>query len=263
MGVMFEFAVALGLCGATLLVLRGGLSAPNGTTIAGLDPQAMGFGLLAIIAAGYFWGPQFGLALILAVMLHEFGHVAAYRIAGHSDARFRLIPLMGGVAISDTVPASQDKAFFIALMGPGISLAPMVAAYAAADLLWIRAPGVSSFLLTFASVTAALNFFNLLPLWPLDGGRCVRIIAASILPGGGSFVLLAMSAGLIAIAIALQSFLLLAFALLGSQSLFQSEAILRAQWPMGRARALLAFAAYGFTMAAHFLGGALVITRFL
>ncbi len=258
---MIELAVSLALCAATLVALRGGLTSPNGTTIAGLDPQAMGMGLLAIVAAAYVWGPLYGLALILAVALHEFGHVAAYRVAGHSDARFRLVPLMGGVAISDTAPASQEKAFFIALMGPGICIAPMVVAHIAAELVWDTSPALSDFLWTFAAVTGALNFFNLLPLWPLDGGRCMQIVASAFLPGSTSMVLLAMSAAMIAMAVWMQSLLLFLFALIGSQSLFQAGALLSAQRPMGRPRALLALAAYGFTLAAHLLGGSWLVSR--
>ena len=260
---MIELLVSLSLCAGTLLILQGGLTSPGGTTIAGLDPQAMGMGLLAILAAGYFWGPLFGLALILSVMLHEFGHVAAYRIAGHADARFRLIPLMGGVAISDQHPASQEKAFFIALMGPGICLAPMVTAYALADHLYYTAPMLSQFLWTFALVTAALNFFNLLPFWPLDGGRCIQLISQSFWPGSTAPFMAAMAAALIVAALWLQSLLLFFFALLGAQSLLSAQNVLQAQRRMGARRGFLALAAYLFTTLAHMTGGAAMFLRYL
>ncbi|MGB3315094.1 MAG: site-2 protease family protein [Albidovulum sp.] len=260
---MLELLVSLSLCAGTLLILHGGLTSPRGTTIAGMDPQAMGMGLLAIIAAGYFWGPLFGVALILSVMLHEFGHVAAYRIAGHADARFRLIPLMGGVAISDQHPASQEKAFFIALMGPGICLAPMVTAYALAGLTWDTAPAVSEFLWTFALVTAAINFFNLLPFWPLDGGRCIQLISQSFWPGSTGPIMAAMAAALIVAALWLQSFLLFFFALMGAQSLLTSQTVLQAQRPMGARRGFLALSAYLFTTLAHMMGGVSMFLPYL
>jgi Zn-dependent protease len=259
---MFELMVCLALCSGTLVILQGGLTSPNGTTIAGTDPQAMGLGLLAIIAAGYFWGPLFGLALILSVMLHEFGHVAAYRIAGHADARFRLIPLMGGVAISDQHPASQEKAFFIALMGPGICLAPMVTAYALADQFWFSSPLLSQFLWTFAVVTAALNFFNLLPFWPLDGGRCVQLISQSFWPGSTGPIMAAMAAALIVAALWLQSLLLFFFALIGAQGLLNAQSILQSQRRMGARRGFLALAAYLLTTLAHMMGGASMFLRY-
>lgn len=260
---MLELLVSLSLCAGTLLILQGGLTSPNGTTVAGFDPQAMGLGLLAILAAGYFWGPLFGLALILSVMLHEFGHVAAYRIAGHTDARFRLIPLMGGVAISDQHPASQDKAFFIALMGPGICLAPMVTAHALADQFWFAAPAVSQFLWSFALVTAALNFLNLLPFWPLDGGRCIQLISQSFWPGSTGPIMAAMAAAMIVAALWLQSFLLFVFALMGAQSLLGAQNILHAQRRMSARRGFLALSAYLFTVLAHMMGGATILLRYL
>ncbi|MGC1429995.1 MAG: site-2 protease family protein [Albidovulum sp.] len=260
---MLELVISLSLCAGTWLILDGGLKSRGGTTIAGYDPQALGMGLLAIIAAGYFFGPLFGAALILSVMLHEFGHVAAYRICGHADARFRLVPLMGGVAISDQHPASQEKAFFIALMGPGICIAPMVAAYALADMLWDTAPYGAQFLQTFAMVTAALNFFNLLPFWPLDGGRCVQLISQSFWPGSTATLMAAMAAALIVAALWMQSMLLFFFALMGAQSLFQAQNILGVQRRMGRMRGALALGAYLFTTAAHFMGGASLVLRYL
>lgn len=260
---MLETLIALCLCAGTVLVLHGGLTSPGGTTIAGLDPQSMGLGLLAILAAGYFWGPLFGIALILSVMLHEFGHVAAYRIAGHADARFRLIPLMGGVAISDQHPASQEKAFFIALMGPGICLAPMVTAFALSGLVWDAAPAVADFLWIFGMVTAALNFFNLLPFWPLDGGRCVQLISQSFWPGSTGPLMAAMAAAMIVAAIWLQSLLLFFFALMGAQGLIASQNVLQVQRRMAPLRGLLALGAYLFTAAAHLAGGASMFLPYL
>ncbi len=258
---MIALAFSLPLLAGMFLTLHGGLRSAHGTTIAGFDLQSMGMGLVALLAAGVVFGPLYGLALILSVMLHEFGHVAAYRIAGHGDARFRLIPLMGGVANSDRAPATDEHAFFIALMGPGICLAPMVAAYALAGVTWDISPALADFLWTFAVTTAALNFFNLLPIWPLDGGRCLRIIARSFWPGSATIVTLAMSGALVALAIHLQSMLLLAFALLGSQSLFQAWPHLDAPRRMGPLRGLLALGCYGFTTATHFVGGAWLLSR--
>lgn len=260
---MLELLVSLSLCAGTLLILHGGLTSPKGTTIAEMDPQAMGMGLLAILAAGYFWGPLFGLVLILSVMLHEFGHVAAYRIAGHADARFRLIPLIGGVAISDQHPASQEKAFFIALMGPGICLAPMVTAYALADHFLYTAPMLSQFLWTFALVTGALNFFNLLPFWPLDGGRCVQLISQSFWPGSTGPIMAAMAAALVVAALWLQSLLLFFFALMGAQSLLSAQNVLHAQRRMLPGRGTLALCAYIFTTLTHMMGGASMFLRYL
>jgi Zn-dependent protease len=181
--------------------------------------------------------------------VHEFGHVAAYRVCGHADARFRLIPLLGGVAISDQVPASHEKDFFITLMGPGICIAPMVLALALVDVAAGYSADAADFLWIFATVTGALNFFNLLPFWPLDGGRCLAVLCNTFWPGGARQVTLAMSGALIALGIYSQNFILVAFALMGAQSLFAAEQIARFQRPMGKRRGALAAAAYVATVA--------------
>ena len=180
------FALSLALCltWGTWLALRGGFSVPGGRglRVIGYDPNAIGLGALAVIAAVYFYGWLYGLALCLAVAVHEYGHVLAYRICGHDDARFRLIPILGGVAISGRLPASQDKAFFIALLGPAFCLAPMGLAFALSDLLLSTSYEAAEALFVFALVLGAFNFFNLLPFWPLDGGRMLQILCQTFAP---------------------------------------------------------------------------------
>jgi Zn-dependent protease len=247
----------------TLYALRGGLVGQHGITIIGFDTESIAMGGLAVIAAAFFFGPMYGLALVLSVAIHEFGHVAAFRVAGHADARFRLVPLMGGYAISDSLPSTQKKAFFIALMGPGISVAPMVLAFGLSNYAWRVSPQAGQFLDIFAHVTAALNFFNLLPFWPLDGGRCVRMIAYTFWPGLANVLTIAMSAGLAAAALMMQSMILFFFALMGAQSVMHADTISRVQTRMSWKDGLLCTAAYVFTAAAHLWGGWWLILRYL
>ena len=251
---LFAVFIAAALVGLTLHALRGGLMGRQGMTIAGMDPQGLLLGLVAVAAATYFYGIQYGVALILSVMIHEFGHVAAYRVCGHSDARFRLVPLMGGVAISSSLPATQMKDFFITLMGPGISVAPMVLAYAVSAVLWDSAPETAYFLYVFGTVTAILNLFNLLPFWPLDGGRCLRVLAYRINPGLARQVTFAMSGALIAFGVWQRSMLLVFLALLGVQSAFQADTLAGVQHRLAWSQWRWALAAYAFTFAAHLWG---------
>jgi len=251
------------LCVMMLYTLRGGLMSDRGTTVVGMDIEGLGLGVLAFVAAAWYFGPLYGVAIVVSVMIHEFGHVAAFRIAGHDDARFRLIPLMGGVAISDKTPESDAHDFFITLMGPGICLAPMALAYALSELVAPFSHQAAEFFWVFAIVTGALNFFNLLPFWPLDGGRCVRILTDTFVPGATTHVTLGMSAALAACAVAMQSMMLFFFALLGAQSLFSwSEAWIHKK-SMSKSQGVLALAAYVFTAGAHFWGGYTLLLRFL
>lgn len=252
----------LGFMALTLWSLRGGLVGRTSLAIVGFDAGSLSLGALAVLAAAVYYGPLFGLALVCSVAIHEFGHVAAYRVIGHHDARFRLVPLFGGFAISDRQPDTQAEDFFVSLLGPGISLAPMVLAYAASDAVAAWAPGLAGFLSTFAMLTAAINFFNLLPFWPLDGGRCVRSIAFTIHPNLAHAVTLAMSAALAAAGLMMQSILLFGFALLGAQSLMHADAAGRLQRRMTPMQTLIAAGAYLFTAAAHLAGGWVLLHRF-
>jgi len=258
---MIELIAALCLTLGTWGVLRGGFVLPGarGAQVVGFDPNALGLGALAIAVAVYYYGWAFGLALVLAVVVHEFGHVAAYRVCGHSDAKFRLIPILGGVAISGRIPVSQDRAFFIALMGPAICLAPMAMAFALSEILFQTAPMVAGFLYSFGFVLGFFNFFNLLPFWPLDGGRIVQILVQTYLPWATRQVSIAMTLGGALLAFMNQSYILLFFILISWGGLMQSERILQIQRPMTRGLGLIALAAYGFTTAAFYYGGGFII----
>ena len=211
----------------------------------------------------YYYGWIFGLALVLAVILHEFGHVAAYRVCGHSDARFRLIPLLGGVAISSRLPATQGAAFFIAIMGPAICLAPMTLAFALSDLLLALSPGFATFLFAFGMVLAAFNFVNLLPFWPLDGGRMVQVLCQTFLPWATRQVSIAMTVIGAALALFSGSYFLLFFILISWGGLMQAEQILGVQTPMTKRHGLIGLAAYAVTAAAFFKGGSFLLQGLL
>ena len=263
---MLELAAALGLMLGTWAILRGGFHGPRGFQVAGFDINSAGLGVLAVGAAMWFFGVLYGVALMVAVVIHEFGHVAAFRICGHADARFRLIPLFGGVAISNQQPASVDKAFFITLMGPAIGLAPMALCFALSDLVVLRdtdfAYQVANYLYIQAMVFGSLNFFNLLPLWPLDGGKITQRLVYTFFPGATRITSIAMSVVAVALCVMTRQYLLLLFVLMGWQGLMQSERLLEAQRPMPMRTALLALAAYLATAAAFFAGGANLLSWF-
>ncbi len=264
---MLELVLSLCLLSGTWMTLQGGWTSPKGLQLAGFDRTSIVLGVLAIAAAWFFWGPLFGMALIVAVIIHEFGHVAAFRVCGHSDARFRLIPLLGGVAISNTSPASMDKAIFITLMGPAICLAPMVLCFAVSQLVFTTAntmPAyeVANFLRVLGLVLGALNFFNLLPLWPLDGGKITQSLVYTFVPQFTHQASIAMAAFAVLLCVVTRSYLLLFFVLSSWQGLVGSERRLGAQRKMPRSTAWLALCCYLSTTAAFFLGGQELLSGF-
>jgi len=119
------------------------------------------------------WGVVMALALFSSILIHELGHVL---VALRQGARVRGITLMmlGGVSTIDEIKGPPKQEFTLAIIGPIVSLG-----IAAASCLAFRASGNSNFSFFthwFAQVNLVLGIFNLLPAFPLDGGRAFRAL---------------------------------------------------------------------------------------
>ena len=252
-------------CLATAYALRYGLTSTNKMTILGMDLKGIGISILSVATAIWFFGATFGLALIAVLLIHEFGHVAAFRVAGHADARFRLVPLLGGYAISNRPIDTQEEQVFISLMGPAIGIAPMLLAYGLTPFAAEYYPAAISPLLTFASICGALNFFNLLPIWPLDGGKLTASIT-SVFHERAPLYILATSTALIGLlAVLTQRLFLIFIVIIGVQHLMKTGGgDGRAPHArMSKYHALLCLGAWLFSAAALLVGGLATILRFI
>lgn len=258
--VIFVFAATI-LCAATAYAVRGGVLARPRILLSGFDGIAVLTGFVVFTLASAAFGPAFAISLIVSLLLHEFGHVIGHRMIGHDDARFRLVPLLSRKPISDHPLRTEGQAFFVALMGPGISIGPMVLAYTFSVMLANSDPETASNLRVFAMTCGTLNFLNLLPFWPLDGGRCTRIFAANFWPTLAPALTVFMSAAFTAAALRTDSVTLFILAGIGAQSLFHKGDPSREK--LGESNALTAMAAYTFTMAAHFCGGYWLMSQYL
>ncbi|MBN1317968.1 MAG: site-2 protease family protein [Anaerolineales bacterium] len=108
----------------------------------------------------------------LSVVLHELGHsiiALCYKIPVKSITLY----IFGGIAAIETEPPSAIAEFWIALAGPAVSLGLAVLFWLMQAVLAFSAP-----ILAVAKYMAAINFslglFNLIPGFPLDGGRVLR-----------------------------------------------------------------------------------------
>lgn len=109
-------------------------------------------------------------SVFLIVVLHEFGHVFAAKILGHKTERVELNPL-GGVAYID-MPVNAFHEFVIAIAGPlvNVLLIPILGLLAKQHPLF--------FLVFYCNISILL--FNLLPAFPMDGGRILRSMVQMI-----------------------------------------------------------------------------------
>jgi Zn-dependent protease len=140
-------------------------------------------GLAAALEAVVFVLLVFG-----CVVLHELGHALAARAYGIGTRDITLLPI-GGVARLERLPRQPRQELAIALAGPVVNVVIAAAIFAG---LWLGggvlhplAPTsslVESFLVRLMWTNVALVIFNLLPAFPMDGGRVLRAALASRLP---------------------------------------------------------------------------------
>ena len=117
------------------------------------------------------------LALFLIVMLHEFGHALACRQVGGTANQIVLWPL-GGVAFVNPPPRPGATLWSIAA-GPlvNVVLLPvlLLIGMLSRSMGWSAAmPNAHALLRTIAFINVSLLVFNLLPIYPLDGGQILR-----------------------------------------------------------------------------------------
>ena len=185
------------------------------------------------------WNVLEYVALFLIVTLHEFGHALACRQAGGTANRIVLWPL-GGVAFVDPPPRPGATLWSLAA-GPlvNVALAPILFALLmlSRSLGWANAlPNVHELVQAVFVIDVVLLIFNMLPIYPLDGGQILRSLLWFVVGRARSLMLATLVgfvgvAGLIVLAFRIGSLwfgVLSAFILLNCWAgLKQSFALLR------------------------------------
>ncbi len=135
--------------------------------------------------AGAVSGVLFVVALFLSVVLHELGHALTARRYGVPTQEITLLPI-GGVARLAYVPREPRQELHVALAGPAVTLVIIVVLYVALRLLGISPLASTADVLTSRGgwlrqlmwTNVSLFLFNLLPAFPMDGGRVLRATLA-------------------------------------------------------------------------------------
>ena len=123
------------------------------------------------------------LALFACILLHEFGHILMARRFGVRTPDVILLPI-GGVARLERIPDEPRQELLIALAGPAVTL--LIAALLCIVLL-AAGQGFTvgpirdgePLLVVLMKVNVYLLLFNLIPAFPMDGGRVLRALLAS------------------------------------------------------------------------------------
>jgi Zn-dependent protease len=163
--------------------------------VAGIDVHMHGTFLILLVWVGvahylerHSWidagmGVLFILALFSIVVLHELGHALTARRFGIRTRDITLLPI-GGVARLERMPDDPRQELLVAFAGPLVNVALAAVLFAvvpsATSPTTLRELGWTGggFLGKLAWVNVSLAVFNLLPAFPMDGGRALRAILA-------------------------------------------------------------------------------------
>ena len=129
------------------------------------------------------FGVGFILALFASVILHEYGHALTARRFGVKTRNITLYPI-GGVANLERIPEDPKQELWVAIAGPAVNVVIALILYI--GLLFTQAlEPFSSLSLTGGSFIERLMVtnlilvgFNLIPAFPMDGGRVLRALLA-------------------------------------------------------------------------------------
>lgn len=125
------------------------------------------FYVIAVSTMGW----EFGLGLLVIIFVHELGHLLAMQLFGYRDTSMLMIPLFGGVAMGKNENATLSQKFWVYILGPlpGIIIGIILGVYSSyvSPFNWLH---------TFAITAIVINLLNLLPIYPLDGGKIVNLL---------------------------------------------------------------------------------------
>lgn len=129
-------------------------------------------------------GLWFLILLFLCVLAHEFGHIFTARAFGVKTPDVTLLPI-GGVARLESIPEKPREEFLIAIAGPlvNVVIALALLGFTGAGMKYGAVASIDDMKTPLVDKLAAVNLFlalfNMIPAFPMDGGRVLRAALAT------------------------------------------------------------------------------------
>lgn len=126
----------------------------------------LGVSIFIFFSMGLFSNTVADILIIIGVLfIHELGHLAGMKLFKYKNVSMMFIPFLGAaVSGHETSPSGSRKAM-VSLMGP------LPGIFIAVGILFYNRDLQNPLLAQFANFSLLINAFNLLPFYPLDGGR--------------------------------------------------------------------------------------------
>jgi len=138
--------------------------------------EESGVDLYQVSGSPLFWGGLFAISLFFSILLHEFGHVIAAQSMNVKVSGITLM-MLGGISEMEKIPERPYAEVRISIVGPLVS-------FALAGILFYAGTKTNSsnlalYCFWISRTNLVLAVFNLLPAFPLDGGRIFRSLLAA------------------------------------------------------------------------------------
>jgi Zn-dependent protease/predicted transcriptional regulator len=138
--------------------------------------MASGFGPERLRGHPLVWGVGLALALFLSVLVHELAH-SLYALRKGGQVSDITLMMIGGVSRITRMPEGARHEALMALAGPATSLGlGVLLLVGAVPLAGTRAADLSFAVAYLGGLNVFLGLFNLLPAFPMDGGRILRAL---------------------------------------------------------------------------------------
>ncbi len=155
--------------------------------VAGTDVRIHATFFLLLAFIGFSWGAigvVFVGSLFACILLHEFGHIFAARRYGIRTPDVTLLPI-GGLARLERMPKKPSEELVVALAGPAVNvviaaiLFPLVGGFPKSVIGPEMMLDPKNFFQAVMTANITLAVFNLIPAFPMDGGRVLRALLAT------------------------------------------------------------------------------------